>query len=85
MGRIYFSGVEEIPLSFFILSLARSNRRTVRTERRRQCFPVDTVCMRCTMVQWLTTCLATQGTLVRLMVQEYPTCSRATKPMRPNY
>ena len=37
------------------------------------------------MVQWLSICLAMQGTLVRSPVQEDPTCYRASKPMCRSY
>ena len=37
------------------------------------------------MVQWIRICLPMQGTLVRSLVREDPTCCGATKPMRHNY
>ena len=37
------------------------------------------------VVQWLIICLPMQGTWVRALVQEDPTCCRATKPVRHNY
>ena len=37
------------------------------------------------VAQWLRICLATQGTQVRALVREDPTCRRATKPMCHNY
>ena len=37
------------------------------------------------VVQWLRICLPMQGTLVRALVREDPTCHRATKPVRHNY
>ena len=37
------------------------------------------------MAQWLRICLPMQGTWVRALVQEDPTCRGATKPMRHNY
>ena len=37
------------------------------------------------MVQWLRIRLPMQGTRVRALVQEDPTCRGATKPMRHNY
>ena len=37
------------------------------------------------MVQWLRICLPMQGTCVRALVGEDPTCRGATKPMRHNY
>ena len=37
------------------------------------------------VVQWLRICLPMQGTRVRALVQEDPTCRGATKPMRHNY
>ena len=37
------------------------------------------------MAQWLRIRLPTQGTQVRSLVQEDPTCCRATKPVRHNY
>ena len=37
------------------------------------------------VVQWLRICLPMQGTWVRALVPEDPTCRRATKPMRHNY
>ena len=33
------------------------------------------------MVQWLRICLVMQGTLVRSLVQEDPTCLKAAKPV----
>ncbi|KAJ8779015.1 hypothetical protein J1605_012866 [Eschrichtius robustus] len=36
-------------------------------------------------VQWLSICLPMQGTQVRSLVREDPTCHRATKPMHHNY
>ena len=36
-------------------------------------------------VQWLRICLEMQGTLVRSLVQEDPTCQEATKSVRHNY
>ena len=39
----------------------------------------------CLAVQWLRICLAMQGTLVRFLVWEDPTCCGATKPVRHNY
>ena len=36
------------------------------------------------MVQWLRICLPMQGTWVRSLVQEDPTCRRATKPVHQN-
>ena len=37
------------------------------------------------MVQWLRICLPMQGTRVRSLVWEDPTCRRATKPVHHNY
>ena len=37
------------------------------------------------VVQWLRICLPMQGTQVQTLVQDDPTCRRATKPMRHNY
>ena len=37
------------------------------------------------VAQWLRICLPMQGTRVRSLVQEDPTCRRATKPMHHNY
>ena len=37
------------------------------------------------VVQWLRICLPVQGTWVRALVQEDPTCHRATEPVRRNY
>ena len=37
------------------------------------------------VVQWLRIHLPMQGTRVQSLVQEDPTCRRATKPMRHNY
>ena len=37
------------------------------------------------VVQWLRIRLPTQGTRVRALVREDPTCHRATKPVRHNY
>ena len=37
------------------------------------------------VAQWLRICLPTQGTRVRSLVWEAPTCRRATKPVRHNY
>ncbi|KAJ8776288.1 hypothetical protein J1605_015586 [Eschrichtius robustus] len=37
------------------------------------------------MAQWLRIRLPMQGTRVRALVREDPTCCRATKPMRHNY
>ena len=37
------------------------------------------------VVQWLRICLPMQGTRVRALVREDPTCRRATKPVRHNY
>ena len=37
------------------------------------------------VVQWLRIHLPMQGTRVRSLVQEDPTCRGATKPMRHNY
>ena len=37
------------------------------------------------IVQWLRICLPMQGTWVRALVWEDPTCRRATKPMGHNY
>ena len=37
------------------------------------------------VVQWLRICLPLQGTRVRALVQEDPTCHGATKPSRCNY
>ena len=37
------------------------------------------------VAQWLRICLPTQGTWVRSLVWEDPTCRRATKPVRHNY
>ena len=37
------------------------------------------------VAQWLRIHLPTQGTCVRVLVQEDPTCRRATKPMHHNY
>ena len=37
------------------------------------------------VVQWLRICLPMQGTRVRALVREDPTCCGATKPMRHNY
>ena len=37
------------------------------------------------VVQWLRIHLPMQGTQVRALVQEDPTCCGATKPMRHNY
>ena len=36
------------------------------------------------VAQWLRTCLPMQGTWVQALVQEDPTCFRATKPVRHN-
>ena len=37
------------------------------------------------VVQWLRICLPMQGTQVRSLVWEDPTCRGATKPVRHNY
>ena len=37
------------------------------------------------VVQWLGVCLPMQGMWVRSLVQEDPTCCRATGPMRHSY
>ena len=37
------------------------------------------------VAQWLRICLPTQGTRVRALVQEDPTCRGATKSVRHNY
>ena len=37
------------------------------------------------VIQWLRTCLAMQGTPVRSLVQEDPTCDGATKPIHQSY
>ena len=37
------------------------------------------------VVQWLRICLPMQGSRVRSLVREDPTCRGATKPMRHNY
>ena len=37
------------------------------------------------VVQWLRICLPMQGTQVRALVWEDPTCHRATRPMSHNY
>ena len=37
------------------------------------------------VVQWLRICLPMQGTRVPSLVQEDPTCCRATKPVHHNY
>ena len=37
------------------------------------------------LAQWLRICLRRQGTRVRALVREDPTCRGATKPMRHNY
>ena len=37
------------------------------------------------VMQWLRICLPMQGTEVRALVWEDPTCCGATKPMRHNY
>ena len=37
------------------------------------------------VVQWLRICLPMQGTQVRTLVREDPTCRGATKPVRRNY
>ena len=37
------------------------------------------------VVQWLRQCLPGQGTWVRSLVQEDPTCLRAAKPVHHNY
>ena len=37
------------------------------------------------VAQWLRILLPTQGTRVRALVQEDPTCRGATKPVRHNY
>ena len=37
------------------------------------------------VAQWLRICLPMQGTRVQALVQEDPTCHRATKPVHHNY
>ena len=37
------------------------------------------------VAQWLRVCLPMQGTRVRALVWEDPTCRRATKPVSHNY
>ena len=37
------------------------------------------------VVQWLRICLPMQGTRVQALVQEDPTCHKATKPVHHNY
>ena len=37
------------------------------------------------VVQWLRVCLPMQGTRVRALVWEDPTCREVTKPVRHNY
>ena len=37
------------------------------------------------VAQWLGVCLPMQGTWVRALVQEDPTCHGATKPVHHNY
>ena len=43
------------------------------------------ICGASLVVQWLRIHLPMQGTWVRALVREDPTCRRATKPMRHNY
>ena len=42
-------------------------------------------CRTSLVTQWLRICLPVQGTRVRALVQEDPTCRRATKPVYHNY
>ena len=37
------------------------------------------------VAQWLRICLLMQGTRVRALVWEYPTCRGATRPVNHNY
>ena len=49
-------------------------------------FNIKTQCQGASLVaQWLRIHLPMQGTRVRALVQEDPTCRGATKPMRHNY
>ena len=42
-------------------------------------------CIRASLVaQWLRICLPRQGTRVRALVREDPTCHKAAKPVHPN-
>ena len=49
-------------------------------------FVLRNILFRASLVaQWLRIRLPMQGTQVRAMVREDPTCHGATKPMHPNY
>ena len=48
-------------------------------------FPGGAVVKNPPATQWFRICLPMQGTQVRALVQEDPTCHRAAKPVRHNY
>ena len=47
--------------------------------------PIETSCRASLVAQWLRICLPMQGTRVRALVWEDPTCHGATEPVSPNY
>ena len=49
------------------------------------CCDEDPTCRASLVAQWLRLCLPLQGTRVRALVQEDPTCCGATKPVCHNY
>ena len=50
-----------------------------------KCYPLKTKPRASLVVQWLRIHLLIQGTQVRALVWEDPTCYRATKPVHHNY
>ena len=68
----------------YLFSLLNSSKRQQREKNK--CINLQERRERASLVvQWLRICLPMQGTRVRALVREDPTCRGATKPVRHNY
>ena len=79
--------LKEFVLYFIILlsGLWFSKRNEVVIKRKKGSINSKWILGTSLVVQWLRTRLPMQGTWVRALVQEDPTCRRATKPVRHSY
>ena len=81
---LYLSKLRPVHLKRFIFLYV--NYTSLNPQKRRQIFHFLNIIYRASLVaQWLRICLPMQGTRVRALYLEDPTCRGATRPVRHNY
>ena len=78
-SRSFWEATEALQSVVLVLQFSQPRRQTYRKQKSKKYNSWTSL-----VAQWLRVCLPTQGTQVRALVQEDPTCHRATKPMRHN-